>query len=355
LCRHYLDHFGIILHHNVDKILLCGGASRASFGGGEVLHPIEIYIGGRATEEYQGRRIPVHEIAMSACGEWLQMHLPALDVERAVRIIPCMRTGSSDLTQLFDRSKSAAPSNDTACGAGFAPLSDVERVVLEVERTLNSPATKQVHQAIGADIKVMGIRQDDRIELTISCAFVSRFVRDLDDYVRQKDVTRELALAAARRITRLSVQAEVNAADDLDKGSVFLTVTGTSAEAGDDGEVGRGNRVSGLITPYRAMTLEAAAGKNPVTHVGKLYNLMAGRLAATIAAEIEGVENVQCVLVGQIGRLVTDPHVADIRLACANEMKPESCRRQVTNIVQSEFSRIGQLRESLLAEHEPLY
>jgi S-adenosylmethionine synthetase len=40
------------------------------------------------------------------------------------------------------------------------------------------------------------------------------------------------------------------------KGSVYLTVTGTSAEAGDDGEAGRGNRVNGLITPYRPMTME---------------------------------------------------------------------------------------------------
>ena len=43
LSRFYLERFGAILHHNVDKALLWGGRSRPAFGGGEVLEPIEIY------------------------------------------------------------------------------------------------------------------------------------------------------------------------------------------------------------------------------------------------------------------------------------------------------------------------
>ncbi len=56
----------------------------------------------------------------------------------------------------------------------------------------------------------------------------------------------------------------VNTADDIKKKSVFLTVTGTSAEMGDDGSVGRGNRCNGLITPNRPMSMEATSGKNPI-------------------------------------------------------------------------------------------
>jgi S-adenosylmethionine synthetase len=37
---------------------------------------------------------------------------------------------------------------------------------------------------------------------------------------------------------------------------------------------GRGNRVGGLITPCRPMTLEAAAGKNAAMHVGKSYSIV---------------------------------------------------------------------------------
>jgi S-adenosylmethionine synthetase len=85
----------------------------------------------------------------------------------------------------------------------------------------------------------------------------------------------------------------VNAADDLQAGSVYLTVTGTSAEAGDDGEAGRGNRVNGLITPYRPMTMESAAGKNPVTHVGKISNVCASLITQRQVTEIAEIAAVQ--------------------------------------------------------------
>jgi S-adenosylmethionine synthetase len=80
LCRYYLERFGAILHHNVDKILLCGGSARPAFGGGEILEPLELYLAGRATREYRGEQIPVDDIAVHACREWLTTHLPALDV-----------------------------------------------------------------------------------------------------------------------------------------------------------------------------------------------------------------------------------------------------------------------------------
>jgi S-adenosylmethionine synthetase len=73
--------------------------------------------------------------------------------------------------------------------------------------------------------------------------------------MRQKRETRALALES-RPASYAIVEATVNTDDSVETGCVFLTVTGTSAEAGDDGEGGRGNRTGGLITPYRAMTLE---------------------------------------------------------------------------------------------------
>jgi S-adenosylmethionine synthetase len=351
LCRYYLDHFGFILHHNVDKVLLCGGSARAFFGGGEVLYPIEIYIGGRATQEYRGERIPVQEIAEEACRDWLKRHVPTLNIEQNLSIIVRIRPGSSDLVRLFETPPATAPSNDTSCGAGFAPLSDLEKVVLETEHTLNSPETKRLHPAIGVDIKVMGLREDNHVDLTISCALIGRFVADLDDYIRQKNIIRQVALEAAGRVTRLQTDAIVNAADDLKTQSLFLTVTGTSAEAGDDGEVGRGNRSCGLITPYRVMTMEASAGKNPVTHVGKLYNLLAARMAGSIVAEIDGVVNAQCVLVSQIGRPVADPRVVDVALNCEGAIDEQ----RVTDILHFEIARLGELRDDLLAERLPLY
>jgi S-adenosylmethionine synthetase len=355
LCRYYLEHFGFVLHHNVDKVLLCGGRARPSFGGGEILDPIEIYIAGRAAEEYHGQRIPVDEIAEQACRDWLRANLPSSSVEQNVTIVPNIRPGSTDLVQLFGKSTLQALSNDTSCGAGFAPLSDLENAVLEVERRLNSPETKRAHPGIGVDIKVMGVRQARHIDMTISCALVDRYVNGIDDYVRQKDIIRDLALGAARRVTDMPIQTVVNAADDIEHQSVFLTVTGTSAEAGDDGEAGRGNRICGLITPYRTMTIEAAVGKNPVTHVGKLYNLLASRIAETIVASVDGVTDALCVLVSQIGRPVRDPQLAELRLASADKITSHTTNQRVTDIMHAALAQVEDLRHDLIAGRVRLY
>ena len=346
LCLHYLQRFGRILHHNVDKILLVGGGARPAFGGGEILQPIEIYLAGRATFEYQGDTVPVHEIAVEACRQWLRRTLPNLNVERDVRITPRIKPGSADLAGLFEREMGVALANDTSIGCGFAPFTELERVVREVARTLNGPDAQRDAPATGEDIKIMGIRRGSTISLTIACAFVDRYTPDLDAYVRHKAYVREIAIGAATRVTSSPVEAAVNRADDLERGSVFLTTSGTSAEAGDDGEVGRGNRTSGLITPHRLVSTEAAAGKNPVNHVGKLYNLMADRIAAAIVEGVPGVAAADCVLVSEIGRPVADPAVIDI--AISGRTLPESARPSVEKIVELETSRVSELTEALV-------
>src|SRR5262249_20741142 len=157
-----------------------------------------------------------------------------------------------------------------------------------------------------------------------------------------------------RAVTPLDVTVEVNVADDVERGEMFLTVTGTSAEAGDDGEGGRGNRASGLITPYRATTMEAAAGKNPVSHVGKLYNLAAGRIAATLVADLAAVRDATTLLVSQIGRPVAEPEVVDIRLAAAGEIGADS-RSHAERIVRAELGDLASLRDALLEERVGVY
>src|SRR5690606_39588302 len=56
LSRYYLEHFGAILHHNVDKALICAGSASPRFGGGELLEPIDIFLGGRVTADVKGVR-----------------------------------------------------------------------------------------------------------------------------------------------------------------------------------------------------------------------------------------------------------------------------------------------------------
>jgi S-adenosylmethionine synthetase len=355
LCRHYLERFGAILHHNVDKLLLAAGAARPAFGGGEITAPMELYLGGRASQERGGERIAVAEVAVEAAREWLRGHLPGLDLERHVRVVPLIRPGSVDLGRLFARPGGAGVplANDTSCGAGFAPMTALERAVMEVERTLNAEETKRRHPEIGTDVKVMGVRAGETLRLTVSCAFVDRHVADVADYVAKKAGVQALAVEAARRASGLDARVEVNAGDDVAHGDVYLTVTGTSAEAGDDGEVGRGNRAGGLITPYRPMTMEAAAGKNPVTHVGKLYGLMAGRIAAGVAGALGDGAATECWMLSQIGRPIDDPQIVDVCVG-GGPAPAAAVEPVVADVVRHELAGFAALRDELLREEAPV-
>ncbi len=357
LSRFYIERFGAILHHNVDKALLCGGAARAAFGGGEVLAPIEIYLAGRATAEFRGVMIPVEDIAVEASRKWLKENVRFLDPERHVRILPRIRPTSSDLASLFAQAHGtvAPPANDTSLGVGFAPLDTLESLVLAVERRLNSREVKGSHPEIGEDIKVMGARRGETIRLTVACALVDCCVRDLPDYIKKKAVIMELALAAARGNTGAPVEVAVNTADGDTADSIYLTVTGTSAEAGDDGQVGRGNRVNGLITPYRPMSLEAAAGKNPVTHVGKLYNVLAQRIAGSIASEVAGVEEVYCSLLSQIGTPINEPQLVDVRVRLGDAAALNALRPAIAELTRSHVESAGELWHEVMAGSVQLY
>ena len=351
LCKAYLEATGRVLHHNVDKILLCGGASRPAFGGGEVVSPIEIHIAGRVTREANEARIPVDDIAVQACREVLAEHVRCLDVDRHVHIHPHLRGGSRDLTELFTRQPAdhIPLANDTSIGAGFAPRTDLERVVTAAARALESADAKLRCPALGDDVKVMGIRDGGRISLIVACAMIGHHLPDLNAYLAAKETATTLVYAAATSETRLPVDVIVNAADDASRGSVYLTVTGTSAEAGDDGQVGRGNRTSGLITPYRPMTLEAAAGKNPVTHVGKLYSLISERVAVRLCSERPEIAAAECILVSRIGHAVTDPQIADIAVTMRDTSMHLPSRDDLEPIVRRVIDAAPALRDDLIA------
>lgn len=315
LCRAYRERFGTILHHNVDKALLSAGRSAPAFGGGQVETPIEIYLAGRATASAGGKEIPVTEIAVEGARRWLGQHLHALDVDRHTRIHPVIHPGSADLQSLFKRGAADVPrANDTSIGVGYAPLSPLERLVLAVDAAIAARARSDGRPAWGEDTKVMGVRIGAQVRLTISCALIGRHLADLDAYLAEKIAIERLAVETAGAFHFESCDVKVNAGDRPETDEVYLTVTGTSAEAGDDGQVGRGNRINGLITPGRPMSLEAAAGKNPVTHVGKVYNVAARDIAQRVVETIPEVVRAECLLVSQIGAPITEPSVVEVRV-----------------------------------------
>ncbi len=319
LSKYYLERYGHILHHNVDKVLVVGGQANPRFGGGEVLQPIYIIVSGRATTEVRTEggveRIPIGPIVLKAVKNWIKRNFRYLDPAEHVVVDYKIGSGSVDLVGLFELGKKVPLANDTSVGIGFAPFTTLERLVLEVERLLNSRDFKSKHPEVGEDVKVMGLRRDKKIEITVAAAIVSKLTPDLDHYLAVKDEIKNAVLDLAARIAPdYDVTVHVNTADRPDKGIVYLTVTGTSAEHGDDGMTGRGNRAYGLITPLRPMSIEASAGKNPVSHVGKIYNVMALQAARKIYEQVKGVREVYVSLLSQIGRPINDPLVASVKI-----------------------------------------
>ena len=351
LCREYRGRFGAILHHNVDKALLSGGRAAPAFGGGTVLAPIHIYLAGRAVTKVGDETLPIEEIAVEGSRLWLRTNLHALDVERHVQVHALIHPGSSDLQALFARdSKQGVPlANDTSFGVGYAPMSPLERLVLAAERRINARNREQEHPAWGEDVKIMGVRHGGAVSLTVACAMIGRHLAHMDDYLFEKAAIESIMrdLATANGFSQCEVK--VNAADDPPAGTVYLTVTGTSAEAGDDGQVGRGNRVNGLITPCRPMSLEAAAGKNPVSHVGKIYNVAARNIAETLIAAIPEIASTQCFMVSRIGAPVSSPALVQIKLAMQNGIPIDEVTRQVEDVTADFLSGIPTLIDEFVS------
>ena len=265
LCREYRNRFGAILHHNVDKALLCGGRAAPAFGGGAILAPIHVYLAGRAVSQVANDHLPVAEIAVESARAWLRANMHAMDAERHVKVHARIQPGSIDLQTLFPAvgSRDVALANDTSVGVGHAPLSPLERLVLTVEKRINGRDRAKRNPAWGEDVKVMGVRHAEAVNLTVACAMIGQHLAHLDDYLAEKAAVAKLVHGLAIEHGFANGDVAVNLADKPAAGSVYLTVTGSSAEAGDDGQVGRGNRVNGLITPCRPMSSRSSRRKEP--------------------------------------------------------------------------------------------
>jgi len=337
LCEAYEDTFGRIVHHNIDKGLLVAGQTAPRIGGGTVIEPMKLIFGDRAVYEFRGKKVPVGEIAQAIARQWLREHLRFVDPDKHVIFQNEIKPGSPELTDIFEREIIGA--NDTSAAVGYAPLTDTERIVLATERYINSPGFKARYPESGEDIKVMGYRHGRDLTLTIAMAFVDRFVSSEEGYfARKAEMTQDLLDFATRQGRRFDqITVDINTLDEPGRGEagMYLTVLGTSADGADCGQVGRGNRVNGVIALNRPMSTEAAAGKNPISHVGKIYNLLSHQIAEQVHAEVPGIQEVYIWLCSQIGHPIDQPLIASAQLV----LEPGVDLRDVNGAVQAVMER----------------
>lgn len=347
LNKEYVDKFGYILHHNVDKGLIVGGSSKAAFGNAEITRPIEVIVAGRAMQELNGTQVAVDEIAKRAARDYLKANTRFLDLDREVIFDSKILKGSQDLGGIFSRAKDVPLANDTSFGIGFAPFTETEKLTLETEKFLNSKEYKGRMPMVGEDVKVMGVRENDHITLTVAIAFVAKFIKNIDQYVKTKESIMKDIKDNAAKYTKKEVEVVINNGDSHEKQDVYLTKSGLSCEAGDDGAVGRGNRVNGLITPFRHMSLEAAAGKNPVNHVGKIYSIVSKEIANDIVKLYPKIRECNVAIVSQIGRKIDDPRSLYIDAVMEKGEKLDPIKSKVHDIAQETLSNMGYITQEL--------
>ncbi len=343
LSKYYLENYGSILHHNTDECQIVGGQSAPKFGGGVVLEPAEVILVGRAVTDVNDERLPVRSIAIKAAKDYMKKNFMYLNVDTDVTFECKIGKGSVDLRGLYESKKLLA--NDTSFGIGYAPFSETENMVLKTAKMINGPLKKKL-KGLGEDIKVMAGRKKDVINLTIADAMVGSEIPDIDHYISVKEELKDNVYDNALKYTDREVNVYVNTGDDIKRGVYYLTVTGLSMENGDDGSVGRGNRANGLITPNRPMSMEASAGKNPVTHVGKIYNILAFRIANEIVKLSSDINEVQVRLLSQIGKPIDKPEIASVQLIMNGNIN--KVEKDVYSVVDEKLENITDVTKDII-------
>ncbi len=355
LCRAYLEEFGAILHHNIDKGMLVAGRAEKWFGGGRLLQPMELIIGDRATAEFEGHMIPVEEIAVETAREWFRQNFRWIDPSEDIFYRVVLAPTSDELSDIFARKGTHRSANDTSAAIGYWPLSAVEQTVLDLEVWLNSREFKDRFPETGEDVKIMGVRQGRGLDLTVAMPLMCARIGSEEEYFSRKSLLQQEMLQWAESRVPYDTAIHLNTLDAPGRGlgGVYLSLLGTSAEDADSGQVGRGNRINGLISVKRPLGAEAAAGKNPVSHIGKIYNILAHNMARLLYEQIEGVREAQVCIVGRIGAPIDQPTLVGVSVLPQHDADFTSQRHAAEAIVRRELAGLDRLCRQLIRGDYP--
>ncbi len=336
------NNLGVLLHHNFDKVQLVAGEVEVGFGGGRLVKPILVQIAGRGVPSFRGQQIPLDEIAVDAARNHVRETMRHLDPDEHMEIQSYVGQGAKELQHVVD----LVTANDTSFGVSHWPRSGLEHAVYETTQYVNYELIDQF--PIGEDVKVMGLRRNGQLVLTVALPFIAEHIDDATAYTEAVDAAEAAVHAYASQLDHRDVVVAVNTADDVQNNAVYLTLTGTSAEMGDDGAVGRGNRVNGVIAPFRSASLEAACGKNPISHVGKVYNVLALSAAQEIVERVADVDEATVYILSQIGAPLELPLVATALVRSANGTVTSRVRTDVEELLDARLANVHSMRQSIL-------
>ena len=353
LSKLYLKETGAIQHHNMDKALLVAGQSESNFGGGKIIKPMKMILGDRATFDIGERKLPIGDLAIQTAKEWFEKNLRFVNDEHVEYQVEIGVT-SKELQSIFENTSSFA-ANDTSVLVGYAPFTETESIVLNTEQHINSKQFKDNFPESGEDVKVMGFRDANHVDLTIATAFVDKFISSENQYFQRKEEMLQEINEFLKKNYSMEITANMNCLDSKNRGmsGLYLTVLGTSADSADSGQVGRGNMASRVISPSRPAGSEATAGKNPVSHIGKIYNALSFKIANEIHTKVSGLDEVCVWMYNVIGRPVNDPKAVIVQPTIVGQLH-DAEKNQINEIVENNLQNIHEFCTQLISGKHPI-
>lgn len=172
-----LKKFGVILHHNFDKLGILGGSSHVEFGKGYLNNPIRILVNGRVSVKFADKSIPYINLIKDTIRKYFKYKFPMINLEKDIviqyNLSDKSSPGKTDITSKKEGSRkywfsprnsndlketTFLGSNDTSMGVGFSPLSIFEKCILDLESKISNTKFKKNKPWLGSDIKIMGSR-----------------------------------------------------------------------------------------------------------------------------------------------------------------------------------------------------
>lgn len=360
--KYCLKNFGYILHHNMDKINVLGGRSSAGFGFGEQLDRIRVIINGRMSLSFGGIEIPVFDIASQTVRKYFKTLIPTLDVDKDIRIFDFINRagGAPHKGNKWFRPNSVADlpevklprANDTCSVVNSNPYSKIEALSLSIHDLFYKSFLEKKYDYLGTDIKIMIMRIEKEVSITMCIPFLGSKTPDLTFYISKKEELKKMILKHAKDALGkyYSITLDINMRDNPKINDLYILANGTAAESGDEGIVGRGNRSSGFIASYRPYSIEASQGKNPTYFGGKVYDLFTRRLSQELFDKM-GI-NTNVFVMTQNGALLKQPSNIIIQIEGEEAVLDE---KKIKTITEKHLLTVDDTWKEIMTEQENLY
>jgi S-adenosylmethionine synthetase len=357
--QYCLQEFGAIPHHNLDKAMLLGGLCLQKFGGDNFRAPLNMLFMGRASRSFGDRTIPLSEIQDSSARDYLRRVMPHLDTEDPRTYISSSMTSNhstrphwfaprsvDDLPEYITEEPLA---NDTATMISYWPLTDTERLALNLEgyfyRTDDNGMPVPRFEYIGQDIKVMCVRKGSHIDVTMAVPQIATLTPDMDTYLERRETLEQAlqAYAEASLETDGSVKVNMTTEGNTGKPRLYMVTGGSCTDFGEEGAVGRGNKTHGIISSFRPNTMEAPHGKNPTYFVGKLLGYQADLIARSVYEQLG--TRCQVVLQANFGDKLFDP--SQISVSTEDEVSKDAVQEVVSDCLSLKKATTNRILDEL--------